>query len=243
MNRKRSARSPLLFDYRCDVWHSRSMEPQSCDHTLSHVDERGFLAGSWTTEKTKNATRVVCETCGKFYGYLAQGTLPPIKRPGKVPDTEHRARTGSSSCSRPVAAERQAADWQQQTANLPKCPPGSPEAETKNSSRSRPRRAIDFAELRRQVTIAQVLEIISWKPCSRRGCQLRGPCPVHKSQRQKSRIFSVNLERNAYQCFSCGSKGNQLDLYMAVTGLPVYEAAAEICEKAGAEVPVKSERC
>jgi len=103
------------------------------------------------------------------------------------------------------------------------------------------RRGIDYAELRRRVSIGQVLELVGFRPSGRRGGQLRGPCPVHGSRRKKSRSFSVDLERNIYQCFkaSCGSKGNQLDLYVAVTGLPLYEAAIDLCDRLSIEVPWK----
>jgi len=96
---------------------------------------------------------------------------------------------------------------------------------------------IDYAELRRCVSIRQVLNLISWRPVKAKGDQQRGPCPIHHSGSETSTIFSVNLKRNAFQCFKCGEKGNQLDLYVAVTGLPIYEAALDLCEKAGIEVP------
>lgn len=83
----------------------------------------------------------------------------------------------------------------------------------------------------------QVLELIEWRPNSRRGDQLRGPCPVHQSQGERSRIFSVSLSKQAFQCFKCEAKGNHLDLYAKVTGLPVYEAALELCERLGIEPP------
>jgi len=125
--------------------------------------------------------------------------------------------------------------------SLPKCPVSSARGSDEISKSSRQRRAIDFPELRRRVSIAQVLDVVKFQPRSRSGAQLRGPCPVHRSTSEKSRAFSVNLERNVFQCFkpACGAKGNQLDLYAAVTGLPVYEAAIELCEKLGIDMPWK----
>ena len=98
---------------------------------------------------------------------------------------------------------------------------------------------IDFAEAKRLVSIREVLELLNWKETSRRGPQLRGPCPVHKSTNEKSRSFSVNLERNAFQCFGkkCEAKGNQLDLYAAVTGLQIYDSTTQLFEKLGRELP------
>ena len=101
----------------------------------------------------------------------------------------------------------------------------------------RPHGPIDFRLLRQQIPIEQVLGLVGWTPSRRRGPQLRGPCPIHKSKRPRSRIFSVNTERDVFCCFKCDAKGNQLDLWVALTGLPVYEAAIDLCERLGIEVP------
>jgi len=103
---------------------------------------------------------------------------------------------------------------------------------------ARPRRGpIDFRRLREQVSIEQVLALIGWQPLRRHGSQLRGPCPVHKSRSPSSRVFSVNTERNVFRCFKCGTKGNQLDLWKGLTGLPLYEAAFDLCGRLGIEPP------
>jgi DNA primase len=98
---------------------------------------------------------------------------------------------------------------------------------------------IDFAELRRLVSIGDVLEVLGFRETERRGPQLRGPCPIHKSTNQKSRSFSVNLERNVFQCFKagCEAKGNQLDLYAQAAGQEIYPATIELCEKLGIQPP------
>jgi hypothetical protein len=102
------------------------------------------------------------------------------------------------------------------------------------------RRPIDFAELRRQVTIQQVLELLAWHPVSRSGPQMRGPCPIHRSGGERSRSFAVNAAKNAFRCFkpTCGSQGNQLDLYALATGLPILEAAYQLCDRLGVEPSV-----
>ena len=58
---------------------------------------------------------------------------------------------------------------------------------------------------------------------------------------ENSRIFSANLDRSIYRCFKpgCGSKGNQLDLYAAVTGLSLYEGSIEVCQQLDIDVPRK----
>lgn len=74
----------------------------------------------------------------------------------------------------------------------------------------------------------QVLELLGWQPVGGSGLQLRGPCPIHKSSSPQSRSFSVSLKKNAFQCFGCGKKGNQLDLYAAATSLPLFDATAQL---------------
>ena len=90
------------------------------------------------------------------------------------------------------------------------------------------RRGVDYRAIREAITIGQILDLCGWQPVSRSGPQLRGRCPIHKSSSDRSRSFSVNLDTNMFQCFGCGGKGNQLDLYMAVTGLPIFEAALDL---------------
>lgn len=100
---------------------------------------------------------------------------------------------------------------------------------------------IDFPMFRSQVSIGQVLDLLNYEPTRVIGRQLRGPCPIHGSTTPKSRSFSVNLERNIFHCFSCGAHGNQLDLWIALTNLPVYDAAINLCERLGIDVPRRDE--
>jgi DNA primase len=93
------------------------------------------------------------------------------------------------------------------------------------------RGGIDYRALREAVTIAEVLDLVGWKPTARSGDQLRGQCPIHKSSSERSRSFSVNVGTNLYQCFGCSSKGNQLDLWVAVSGLSIYQAACDLAHR------------
>lgn len=90
---------------------------------------------------------------------------------------------------------------------------------------------IDYRALRREIGIDAVLNLLGFVPAQRHGSQVRGPCPIHRSPRLESRSFSANLARNAYRCFACGSAGNQLDLWMAATQLPLHQAARDLCER------------
>jgi DNA primase len=96
---------------------------------------------------------------------------------------------------------------------------------------------IHFAEVRARIPLADVLDLIGFVPRETFGDQVRGPCPVHRSLSPRGRSFSANLKRHMYQCFKCGSAGNQLDLYAAVTGLSIFEAALALCERLHQDVP------
>jgi len=95
---------------------------------------------------------------------------------------------------------------------------------------------IDFALVRRQVSLTQVLELVGFTATTRRGPQLRGPCPVHGSA-PRSRSFAAHLQKHCWHCFGCGAGGNALDLYLAVTKLPVYDGALELCARLGVDAP------
>jgi DNA primase len=99
---------------------------------------------------------------------------------------------------------------------------------------------IDFAVLRQQVTIEQVLRHLGHLDCLRgSGAQRRGPCPVHGSSHASSRSFSVNLQKNVFRCFcpECGAKGNVLDLWAVVHKLPLGEAARHLAQTFGLDLP------
>ena len=97
--------------------------------------------------------------------------------------------------------------------------------------RSRPQ--VDFAFLREQVSLEQVLRHLGWLDHLRgRGQQRRGPYPVHGQPTDREPTFSVHLSRNLFQCFQaeCGAHGNVLDLWAAVRKLPLREAALDLAD-------------
>jgi len=97
--------------------------------------------------------------------------------------------------------------------------------------------AIRFADVRAMISLAEVLDLVGFPLAHPLGDQIRGPCPVHRSTSPRSRSFSANLKRNMYRCFRCGSSGNQLDLYAAVTGLSLFDAAVALCERFHRDIP------
>ena len=96
---------------------------------------------------------------------------------------------------------------------------------------------IDYVALRRRLPLSQVLQLLGFVPSGRWNAEVRGPCPVHGSRTPRSRSFAANLERHCWQCFRCGAGGNALDLWVAVTKLPLYEAALGLCRRLHLPVP------
>jgi hypothetical protein len=99
-----------------------------------------------------------------------------------------------------------------------------------------PSQHVDFAQLRKHLGMEQVLrELHAWDSLKGQGTQRRGPCPVHEPSSTEGRSFSVNLQRNVFQCFdaSCRAKGNVLDLWAQSQHLTVAEAAHDLAERFG----------
>jgi DNA primase len=82
-----------------------------------------------------------------------------------------------------------------------------------------------------------VLYLLGFEPTSRSGPQWYGRCPLHESRSRRSRCFSVNVALGRYYCHGCQSHGNQLDLWAAVTRLPLHRAAIDLCQHLGRGVP------
>jgi transposase len=109
---------------------------------------------------------------------------------------------------------------------------------------------VDFAFLRQQVTLEQVLKRLDLLRHLRgSGPQRRGCCPLHSHPADQERTFSVHLGKNAFRCFqkNCGVQGNALDLWAAIHRLPLYDAALHLAETFGLsrnreEEPVKGTR-
>ena len=96
---------------------------------------------------------------------------------------------------------------------------------------------IDLKQVRREITIRQVLDLLSFVPTVRCGPRLRGPCLIHGDCRPQSRVFSVHLGCHRYRCFRCHSAGTQLDLWAAVHDLTIYAAARDLCHRLGIPIP------
>jgi transposase len=102
------------------------------------------------------------------------------------------------------------------------------------SSGKRP--PLNFGMFKSQLDIKDVLQTHRWKEVTQRGSQMRGPCPIHDSQLDE-RSFAVNVSKHTYCCHKCGSKGNALDLLVALTKEPVHDAAWRWIETKGLQAP------
>jgi len=102
---------------------------------------------------------------------------------------------------------------------------------------------IDYAALRRQVTMEQVLAHLGLSArlkgaqSKRAGRRLRGTCPIHQPKSADpaasgQRCFSVSLDKQVFRCFdpTCSAQGNVLDLWAAIHHLPLYEAALHLAQ-------------
>ncbi len=97
---------------------------------------------------------------------------------------------------------------------------------------------IDYQKLRAMIPIEQVLDLLRFQPTCRRGDAHRGWCPIHDPNREHDRTcFSVNLERNIFQCFRCGIQGNQLDLWHLHSKQPFHPACIDLCQQLEFEPP------
>jgi DNA primase len=96
---------------------------------------------------------------------------------------------------------------------------------------------IDYRAVRAEISMQRVLGLTGYHPTSRRGHQLRGACPFHTSKSPNPRCFSVELKKGVFRCFTCGAKGNQLDLWAQLRSLPLHKAAIDLCHHAGIRIP------
>ena len=96
---------------------------------------------------------------------------------------------------------------------------------------------IDYRQARSQIRLAEVLQLIGYRPRRSVGPQWRGPCPLHGSRSPTSRSFAAHLGKNVYHCFRCGSAGNALDLWARWTRQNLHAAVLDLCQRLGRDVP------
>ena len=86
---------------------------------------------------------------------------------------------------------------------------------------------VSFAEIKRRITLEQVLRSYEVTWLRRSGVdQYRGRCPIHQGQGKEA--FHANLKRGVFHCFACGAGGNVLDFVAAMEGGTIREAALRL---------------
>lgn len=96
---------------------------------------------------------------------------------------------------------------------------------------------VDFAHVKSQLSLTQVLDHLGLLTRLRgSGPQRRGACPLHRGD-GRGRTFSVDLDANVFQCFAkeCGQKGDVIDLWSALHGVSLREAALDLVRTFGLE--------
>jgi DNA primase len=85
---------------------------------------------------------------------------------------------------------------------------------------------VDFRLVKQTVSMQAVLDHYGINWLRKNGDELRGRCPIHKGEGERS--FHVNTAKNAFQCFSCKARGNVLDFVAAMEKCSVRDAAFKL---------------
>jgi hypothetical protein len=90
---------------------------------------------------------------------------------------------------------------------------------------------VDFKKVKAAVDMQMVLDHYGIKGLARHGDELRGPCPIHKGS-SRSKTFTVNVKKNAFNCFSsdCKARGNILDFVAAMECCQIVDAAIKLSD-------------
>jgi hypothetical protein len=89
---------------------------------------------------------------------------------------------------------------------------------------------VDFKAVKEAVSMQMVIEHYGIKGLRKSKDELRGACPFPGGTNSNKRAFSVNLSKNVFKCFVCGSRGNVLDFVAAMDSCSVREAALKLAE-------------
>ncbi len=89
-------------------------------------------------------------------------------------------------------------------------------------------------ELKMQVNIVDVVgREVNLKKA---GANYKGLCPFHS---EKTPSFMVNEERQIFNCFGCGEKGDVIKFVQSYYKLPFMEAVEKLCNEYGIRMPEK----
>lgn len=80
--------------------------------------------------------------------------------------------------------------------------------------------------------VLRLFNVHHWKEYSG---EYRGPCPIHGSHSNHSRSFACNTE--VCFCHRCKFRGDAVALYAALTHKAALDAAYELCDRIGIDLP------
>lgn len=82
---------------------------------------------------------------------------------------------------------------------------------------------------------ADIAELIGrYVPLKRAGRHFKANCPFHK---EKTPSFHVNIDKQIFHCFGCGTGGNVFTFLMQHDRLSFPEAVRQLAEQVGVQVP------
>ena len=97
---------------------------------------------------------------------------------------------------------------------------------------------VDFAAVKRAVSLAAVLDDYQVPGLRRNRDQLQGRCPIHGGQRPDS--FRVSLSQTVFHCFACQATGSVLDFVAAMEKCSLRQAALRLQQRFGLGTPAEA---
>jgi transposase len=226
---------------RCYLWNAARVAithnpaTKALYHRLKSRGKRGDVALGHCMRKLLHLVFAVWKTDRPFDGEHFPWANPDVSKPAMLPSAPAEVGASHDENATAVGHTRDlpagkvvttaAASVESTSSPVKPVPPTATE-----------RPPVDFAFLREQVKISQVLNhlgLMARMHC--RGPQLRGPCPIHGQPTDSSRTFSVHVGKNVFRCFNatCEAQGNVLDLWAAIHKLSLYQAAVDLAQTFG----------
>lgn len=94
---------------------------------------------------------------------------------------------------------------------------------------------IDYAKVRERIHIMHVLALLGDFFIRGNAPNWYGRCPLGCCKHP--RCCSYEMVKSLWNCHKCGEGGNQLDLFVRVSGMSLYDAARWLCIFYDQEVP------
>ena len=205
----------------CAVQHNPAVRPLYARVVAKHPDHKAIAIGH-AMRKLLHLAFAIWKTGKPFdpnhypWGQESKvkGTASGNEESTDIPRSQNEQAAGLTCPAQPVRKEVTAAC----AATVAEIPPAGDGV------------FIDFAHLKKQLTMAQVLDQLGLLARLRgSGPQRKGPCPLHRGD-GRGRTFSVNLDKNVFHCFdaACGKKGDVIDLWASVNGMSLRQAVVDL---------------